>query len=200
MSDTSMCISAVATGDFATLKKHLTMEAFNKVVKMTCGRWSLLHHAAFYTADTSIIALILDLGVHADLDERFISTALSYTVKKDEKLSASRLLLQRTANPNAVDENTDKSILDIAILTGSVATAVLLIDYGARVKTQKLGPLRKLVKSRECCRQKAIQLVAIRRHRLSGEQDVNVFILIGKHMWSMRMEEPLVAKSKRVRQ
>jgi ankyrin repeat protein len=110
-----------------------------------------------------------------------------------------RLLLDAGATVDAANE-VGWTPLYSAIFCSCFNVARLLIDRGGKVSNVKLDEfnvvaipdwVNKCVESRSNCRLAAVTIIGIHKYRLSnvtGNNDINVSRLIGKHIWSTRMD------------
>ena len=165
---------AVDKGDHVLVKHCIDMGA---VMDIICYEETLLHHAC--CKSLQIVKILLDAGVDVN---------------------------QYIAHPNRYFYGIHHYVLGACIHNVTIGNTVpkVLIDYGAdpnllenayRTNSDMSFPqyLKNFILMRNRKRSKAIRLIAIHKYKLSkikriNEQDVNILKLIGKHIWSFRLE------------
>jgi ankyrin repeat protein len=152
---------AAGKGKMDCVRYCLEMGA--NVMARSANGWTPLHVASYF-GSVDVVHVFLDAG--ATVDEK---------------------------------DNAGFSPLCCAIQSSEYACAKLLIDRGTKMSSIKVNNsfLRAIpdwvtafVESRSNCRTAAIVMVGIHKYRrttVSGNNDINVLRLIGKHIWSMRM-------------
>lgn len=183
--------------------RHNDLEAFKSLVPSLeyCDNDYNEHYClplimqASHRGKLQIVEHLLSIGVNVDEPTKISKrTSLSFAAELGFECVCKRLL-QAGANPNAVAIK--QPPLYFALKKRQIKTSKLLLDYGADISIIKV-PLNEIPREitlfighRKACRRNAILLMGIRKYLSSKEQDVNVFRLVGKHVWSLRMESPI---------
>jgi ankyrin repeat protein len=157
-----------------------------------------LHFAAF-NGDVECVKLCFEL-VHANVDVRSDDgfTPL-HLASLNGHVDAARVLLDAGAFVDATDAFWGTP-LHGAILNNHMDIARLMIDWGAKVSNVKLDKelpaipnwITPFIESRSKCRVVCIIIIGIHKyHRtnITGNNDINVLRIIGKHIWSTRMDD-----------
>jgi ankyrin repeat protein len=159
------------------------------------GGCTALHYAA-WDGHVECVKVCLELHANVDTQDRSGWTPL-HIASANGYLDVSLLLLNAGAT---VDATSDLGWTPLYYVTHNnhVNTARLLIDRGGKLSNVKLDKHQPLIPdwvntfiaSRLRCRSVAILVVGIHKyHRtnVTGNNDINVLRLIGKHVWSTRM-------------
>jgi hypothetical protein len=185
---------AAREGDLQGLSDVLTVHNISDVDR-DGNRRTVLHCVAF---GGHVDCVNLCLAMHANVNERdnFGWTPLYYS-STSGAFPVVRILLDAGAN---VDEKSKLGWTPLygAIRNGHVDVAKLLIDRGANLSTvdnfenSLVIPdwVTTLMESRSNCRIAVIVVIGVHKYHcttVTGNNDINVLRLIGKHFWSMRM-------------
>jgi hypothetical protein len=188
---------AAQTGNLQQLRALLTPGNIDD----TSEGLTALHNAAIY-GQVECISLCVSMGANVNIQARDGGGGMTPLCEAATygNLDVVRVLLD--ANKVDVDAPDDFgwTPLRSAIHYDRRDIARLLIDRGANVSTVFLsaylptipGWISKLLASRAACRCVANIVVAIHRRQLTkvtGSNDINVMKLIGKHIWSTRMDD-----------
>jgi ankyrin repeat protein len=137
----------------------------------------------------------LNMGANVNKADRYGCTALHFASAGGADVA--RALLDAGATVDAKTQHLCTPLYN-AIYGNNDDVAQLLIDRGANASTIELDRfvpeipnwLESFVTFRSNCRRAAIFVIGIHKyHRtnLTGNNDINVMKLIGKHIWSSRM-------------
>jgi ankyrin repeat protein len=184
-------IIAAKCGDVEELGQLLTRDNVDEVVGGFYG-WTILHYAAYH-ASIECITFCLHLNANVNVRDDFGQTPLH----KADHVNVARVLLDAGAMVDATDQD-GITPLHRAIQRDSDDVAKLLIDRGAIPSNITLKPrsnyaheiqvpfrISYCIESRLNCRHAAIIVIGINKyHRtdVTGNNDVNVLKLIGKHI------------------
>lgn len=183
--------SAIRNGDVNELRNHITPQNVNDVIR---DDKAILHMLCFNGALEAVKWCILEMG--ADINLCFKSTPL-FEACLCVRVDVIRFLLDCGALTDKT-RNGYLSPLLMSIYNKNVDIVKILIDYGAKLPVRDydddpylFDEIIEYVKRRNFIRSYAIQMIGIQKFKLSTVtrlQDVNVLALIGKHVWSFRME------------
>jgi hypothetical protein len=179
---------AAERGDLGRLRVLLTSGNVNN---LGGGKWAILHWAAYH-GRTDCCKFVLESG--GDITGR---TPL-YLASCNDHVEVARALLDAGATVDAIT-NDGCTSLSLAIFHDYRHVARLLIERGASITNVKLDVklssipdwIHKIITSLSNCRRAALILIGIHRyHRttITGKNDTNVLRVIGKHIWSCRMD------------
>lgn len=138
------------------------------------------------------VDFLLKVGADPNLKDDRGWAALHLAASRDLKCIC--MLLEAGSDIKAKNQY-NKTALCCAIECCNNMVIRLLIDNGARIKDCCVNIpkwVRKLVEGRDRCRQATLMLIAIRRFRRSPVLESNpldISKLIGKEIWSTRMDE-----------
>jgi ankyrin repeat protein len=185
---------AAGVGNLQQMRVALTVENVNDVDD---NGWTALHYAVYHRASADSITYCIDTGANVNARNRHEYTPLHYASFFGDVIVVCTLLdAGAIIDAPTIDGWTP---LHCSIQRNHVAVARLLVDRGARLSNVILNVkvpaipdwLTTFIESRSNCRTAAIIIVGIRKfHRknVPGNNDVNVLRLIGKHIWSTRMD------------
>jgi ankyrin repeat protein len=153
----------------------------------------VLHYVCFDRA-IKCLDYVLSIGADVNCVDRQNDTALHYSAFNGQ-YKCTRMLLEAYANPNMYNDKKE-SPLNGAIKDDRLGIIKLLIDYGANMADVEKFPISPttakwiygFTRSRLLCR--SVCLVMIGVHKFGLASNVNgrdVLRLIGKHIWSYRM-------------
>jgi hypothetical protein len=183
---------AVKYGDLEHLREVLTRD---NVSNVSGGGLTALHHAV-NNGHTECVKYLLEMDANVNARTDGGSTPLHCAIQRGD-VDTTHILLGAGAVADATDKD-GQTPLYRAVLFNHREVARLLIDQGARIANVKLDGdvqlipawIHQITSSRSLCRSVAIVVIGIHKyHRtnITGNNDVNVLKLIGKHIWSMRM-------------
>jgi hypothetical protein len=190
--------AAAKMGDLPQLRVTLTADNVNVPQG---GGWTALHWAARDGHD-ECVKYCIEMG--ANVNARSIGgyTPLHFALlyERVTAVKVVRVLLDAGASVDMIDDDDGWTPLHRAICTNRVDVARMLIDRGAKLCNVLLDEnvpkipdwVTIFMESRAKCRCAAIVIVGIhefRRTTVTGNNDINVFKLISKHIWSMRMDD-----------
>jgi ankyrin repeat protein len=187
---------AARTGDVDRLRAVLTVK---NVDDKDGNTWSALHWAA-WCEHVDCVKLCLEMGANVNSGCNIGYTALHFAAAAGigRTVDVVRILLDGGAivDPEGCGGRTP---LQRAIFFNHVDVAHLLVDRGAKVSNVKLECLPAIpdwidnfIASRSRCRSVAIVIIAIHKHHRTHStcnNDINVLQIIGKHIWSTRMDD-----------
>jgi ankyrin repeat protein len=189
--------TAALACNFQLLRATLTVDNVNDIDKQR--GLSALQYAAGSANAGYLDCIKCCLEMHANVNVRAVngSTALHFASTRGHADVVS-LLLDVGAVVDVVNVH-GCTPLYCAISYERIAIARHLIDRGAKVSNVKVDKdvpaipdsVTLLVESRSKCRFVAIVIIGIHKYRrtnITSNNDINVLRLIGKHIWSMRME------------
>ncbi|KAH8669044.1 ankyrin repeat-containing domain protein [Xylariales sp. PMI_506] len=140
------CFSkAVTFGEFEMAKILLHRDA-------DLGRFTILNAISLYDREPWVLEALLkdeelDVGIFRPHSGSTVTTPLHIAASEKGKQKIVRLLLERKAYVNAIDQKSYTTLLCLAIREGNQETAQLLIDYGADIRrTVTFSPLEMAVK------------------------------------------------------
>jgi ankyrin repeat protein len=163
--------------------------------------WSVLHHACEH-GQVECVKYCVELGANVNLCANHGLTPLMCAKKCGATgkglLEIVRILLDAGATVDCMGVHQMTSLF-IAIHTSEYHVAALLIDRGARLANVLLNKtvpripdwINTIVTFRCRCRRTAFVLIAIHKYQrtmVTGNNDIHVLKLIGKHIWSHRMD------------
>jgi ankyrin repeat protein len=185
---------AAEDGDLGSLRELLISGNVNNV---NVYAQTTLHFAA-KKGQTVCCSFVLEIG--GDVNARAIdgSTPL-YLASLNGRVEVTRVLLDAGATVDTPDKGGRTSLYH-AIRYNRCNVAHLLIDRGASIKNVKLDDdvtgvpkwIYQIIASRSRSRTAAIALIGIHvyhRTTITGNNDINVLRLVGKHIWSSRMND-----------
>jgi ankyrin repeat protein len=186
---------AAKDGKVQVLGKLLTATNVDDVVLDGIGGWTALHYASCH-ARIECIKICLHLNANVNVRDLHGGTPLHYA--SHNHVDVVLLLLDAGAMVDATDKD-DRTPLHCAIRYNSDDVAKLLLDRGAKVSNVKLDffvpeiPSRigLFVESRTNCRCATVIVIGVHKFRrtiVTGNNDINVLRLIGKHVWASRMD------------
>lgn len=155
-----------------------------------------------YDTDEAFEYCVVELDADVNFQDANGRTPLHYVVANDRLML---FLLEHGANPNVVDKDGEtplsKALRWSDMGAGIKEHVLILIDYGAvGAPTDKWrngnGALEfdpnDVIAHRTCVRSRTLFLLALGRVRnvpCCARQDINIYRLIGKQMWSTRLEK-----------
>jgi hypothetical protein len=182
---------AARWGDLEQLRGTLTRD---NVDDLDVGGWTALLSASF-NGHVECAKLCIEMGANVNARSHTECTPLHFASSKEDFVDVVRILLDAGAIVDVA--NCDGwTPLCFAIATSLVDNARLLID--GELKCQMLSVaspaipdwITVFIASRSNCRCVAIIIIGIHKYRrtnITGNNDINVLRLIGKHIWSARM-------------
>lgn len=188
-------IYAARIGNLSTLDRQRILDSLNW---NGIGGQTLLGIAAS-NGNASNVLYLIQCGAKLNTRGFFGDSPLMYATRFDYQCIV-KMLLEAGADVEHMD-NDGVTSLWWALAEKSTKCVKILIDYGARLdKVRKHCPIPPLkgipkwvtryVDARECARKAAVLMVGIhKRCSVTQGQDVNVLRIIGKHIWSTRMDE-----------
>jgi hypothetical protein len=186
--------NAARVGDVDQLRRVLTVDNVDDVDGVN---WTALVRAA-KNGQVECVKVCLEMGANVNARDDVGATPLRFA-SSNGQMGAVRILLDAGATVDAKSNN-GWTPLYFAIRCNRVDIARLLIDRGANVSNVKLNDSLKVipdwvntfVASRSNCRCVAVILIGIHKYHqthMTGNNDINVLRLIGKHIWSTRMDD-----------
>jgi hypothetical protein len=183
---------AARSGNSQQLRELLTV---NNVDNMCERGWTSLHWAT-YNGRIECTQVCLEMGANVnarttDLDVKLESMMPLHFASSIGVVEIVRALLDAGAEVDAKLRD-GRTPLNFAIRFNHFDIARLLVDRGARVSNIKLDVsvipdwLANYVESRSRCRH--IAIIIIGHGKSLWAYDINVIRLIGKHIWSSRMD------------
>jgi ankyrin repeat protein len=137
------------------------------------------------------------MGANVNARDRFGWTALHISSQRDSDshVAVAHTLLDTGAIVDTID-NRGKTPLHWALAKGRDNVARMLLDRGANILTVKLDEgipswVNLFIESRQRCRCVAIIIIGVHKYHctnITGNNDNNVMRLIGKHIWSTRID------------
>jgi ankyrin repeat protein len=181
-------------GDLQQLHLLLTT---NNVNDVNSAGDTVLHNSASF-GYLECVNFCLEMGANVNARSNFRSTPLHFASLYGN-FDVVRILLDAGATIDVTD-NHGWTPLYCAIRFNRVNVARLLIDRGGKISNEALRKfvptfpdwLDIFLKVRTNCRSAATIIVGIHKYRrtsITGNNDINVLRLIGKHVWSTRMED-----------
>lgn len=156
---------------------------------------TILHFAVQWNC-LKLVRKCLEMKANVDAKDTKENTPLFYSPHIISPIA--RLLLDAGANINFTNKY-GWTLINNAVLCINIPFAKMLIDYGALIHGKDVSDLIVnktwivgFIEQRLECRRVAILMIGIQKYKLSNttyKQDINVLRLVGKHVWSMRMDE-----------
>jgi ankyrin repeat protein len=193
--DPYIVLSAIRSDNVDEFKKYI--DAKNVSAWNNCYGYILIK-ICYYDA-IQCLKYAVSIGVELNCVDYNGSCPLHYTAINGY-YECTRILLNAGADPNSIDRHNitpiNEAIGESAIKVSVVDVIKLLIDYGADVQKASLDNSSKVIpewvylfaESRVLCR--SVCMVMIGVHKFGLASNVNgrdVFGLLGKHIWSYRM-------------
>lgn len=180
-------LEAIRIDDAETLRTFITHT--NMRMRYQDDEWPLIVVCTIYRS-FECVKVCLEEGFNANDAMYGRCPALGYACARNYN-EVARVLLEAGADPNYVPGHQASPIMYTSA-NGNQYIATLLVDYGADVSgvVDHIGGdvLQKLYQNRLKCRTTAILIMGTHRNNPYGKGiDKNVFILIGKHIWSARL-------------
>jgi hypothetical protein len=181
--------------DLEQLRSVLTAHSVD--IRLGDDGWTPLHWAAI-NGYAGCVNLCLEMQAYVNARSNTGSTSLHLASKRGH-VEVVRVLLDAGAIVDAADVY-GWTPLYCAIIYNRIDIARLLIDRGGKVSNVKLDRnvraipnwITTFITSRSRCRFAATIIIGIHKyHRtiITGNNDINVLRLIGKHVWSTRMND-----------
>jgi ankyrin repeat protein len=159
--------------------------------------WTTIHHAAG-KGKVECVRYCLEMGANV-MPRTFNGWTPLHVASLNGHMDVARLSLD-AGTPVDIADNVGWTPLRCAIQGSYRTIARLLIDRGARASNVLLDNrvskipdwVTTIVESRSNCRCAAMVIVGLHKYRrttVTGNNDINVLRLIGKHIWSTRMDE-----------
>jgi ankyrin repeat protein len=188
---------AAQRGDLQKLRVVLTADNVNDDEY----GWTALHWAANGHFDCVIYCIKMGANVHARINDGWTPLHIA---SMHGHANVVRVLLDVGALVDVTDDNGRTSFY-YGIRDKYVDVARYLIDRGAKISNVRLGNylpaipdwVTTFIDSRSNCRCVSIAIIGTHKYRrttMTGNNDINVLRLIGKHIWSTRMNNAWVAK------
>jgi ankyrin repeat protein len=196
--------AAARDGDLQQLQHLLTPDNVDK----TNVYGSTALHCAARNGNVDCVKWCVEMRANVNVEDIFGSAPL-HLASSNGFVDVVHVLLDSGAN---VDSRSLilETPLHRAISNNHVHVARVLIDRGAKISNVKLdefflssipGWVTAIVASRPNCQSASVAIIGIHKyHRTSitGNNDNNVLRLIGKHIWSSRMDDVWMANSKKI--
>jgi ankyrin repeat protein len=178
---------AAREGDLDQLRVALTLGNVDSVFG---GSRTALHFAAWF-GHFECVKLCLEMRANVNALSSIGHTPL-YCASTKGHANIARLLLDAGANVHIADID-GLTPLYRALYHKHLDIARLLIDRGAMTSNVNVNPnwVTSFSASRSKCRSVAVIIIAIHKFHqtnITGNNDINVLRLIGKHIWSTRMD------------
>jgi hypothetical protein len=186
-------------GDVSALREVTTRQNVNYTDDL--DRTSLYHAA--HKGHVECVRFLLDMGADWSIADVMRFTALDCAAGCQEETAYDcfRLFVDAGAlsSVNSDKPGLHEQLLYLAIQSNNRKIAHLLIDMGERVSCLRLwrcppgAPLpvwvTDFVEGRSLCRRVAIAFIDVHKYILNrlSRMDINVMIMISKHIWSSRM-------------
>jgi hypothetical protein len=186
---------AVQRGDLDQLRAALTLDNVN--VQNGFDGWTTLHCAAA-NGHVECSKYCIEMGAKVNAQSKNGYTPL-HCASSHGFVDVVRLVLDAGAIVDATDRE-GWTPLYCAIRYNHIVVARLIIDRGGKVSNVKLDDrspaipdwITSFVASRSKCRTVAVAIIGIHRFQhttITGNNDINVLKLIGKHIWSSQMDD-----------
>lgn len=185
-------VTAINLRDIDMLYKSITRETVNEFNTVHFAEWSPLQFAAS-RGDATSVDFLLKLGADPNLNDGRGWRALHLAASSCSG-ECVRLLLEAGADIRVMNQR-GRTALCCAIECCNVSSTRLLIEHGAKTENccvRVPAWVRELEEGRDRCRYVALMLVGIRRFRRSpvlATNPVDIAKLLGKAVWSLRMDE-----------